>query len=685
MPFFSANELGFLLESAISTRSLLFGRAAHAHILRTLQIPLPPSLSNHLINMYSKLDLPNAAHLVLLQTPPQSRSVVTWTALISGHVQNGHFTTALLHFSRMRSEGIYPNDFTFPCAFKASASLRLAVVGKQLHAMALKSALISDSFVGCSCFDMYMKTGLRDEATKLFDEMPERNIAMWNANISNAVLDGKPSTAVDAFIQFRKIGGEPDPITFCVFLNACSDASYLELGRQLHGYVNRSGFDRNLSVCNGLIDFYGKCKEVEDARMVFDDMEKRNTISWCSLISAYEQNYEEENACGMFLEARKKGVEPTDFMVSSVISACAGMAGLEFGRSIHALAVKACVEGNVFVGSALVDMYGKCGSIEDSEQAFYEIPERNLVSWNAMIGSYAHQGFADMALVLFQDMMSLGQVVPNYVTLVCVLSACSRAGAVKMGMKIFESMKKKFQIQPGAEHYACVVDLLGRAGMVEHAYEFIMKMPIHPTISVWGALLNACRVYKKPELGKIAANKLFELDPKDSGNHVLLSNLFASTGRWEEADLVRKEMKDVGIKKGTGYSWITVKNNVHIFQAKDTSHEMNSKIQEMLVKLGNDMKAAGYVPDIGFALFDVEEEEKMSEVGYHSEKIALAFGLIVIPRGVPIRITKNLRICGDCHSAFKFISGIVGREIIVRDNNRFHRFKDRQCSCRDYW
>lgn len=431
----------------------------------------------------------------------------------------------------MRKDCISPNDFTFPCAFKATASLQLPVVGKQLHTLALKSAQIFDSFVGCSCFDMYMKTGLRDEARKVFEEMPERNIAMWNANISNAVLDGKPSVAVDVFIQFRRTGGDPDPITFCVFFNACSDALYLELGRQLHGYVIQRGFDRNLSVCNGLIDFYGKCKEVETARTIFDGMEKRNAVSWCSLVSAYEQNYEEENACQAFLDARREGVEPTDFMVSSVISACAGMAGLELGRSIHALAVKACVEGNVFVGSALVDMYGKCGSIENSQQAFYEMPERNLVTWNAMIGGYAHQGFADMALALFQDLVSCGEVVPNYVTLVSVLSACSRAGEVKMGMEIFESMKERFRIQPGAEHYACLVDLLGRAGMVERAYEFIKEMPIRPTISVWGALLNACRVYKKPELGKIAAKNLFELDPKDSGNHVLLSNLFASTGR----------------------------------------------------------------------------------------------------------------------------------------------------------
>ncbi|GLT78532.1 hypothetical protein SLA2020_500640 [Shorea laevis] len=686
MPFLNPNSFAVLLESAVSIQSPLLGRATHAQILKTLAHPLPSFLSNHLINMYSKLDIPELAHLVLQLTPSQDRSVVTWTTLISGHVQHGYFASALLHFSDMRREHISPNDFTFPCAFKASAFLRMPRVGKQLHALALKSAQIFDVFVGCSCFDMYLKTGLRNDAGKLFDEMPEKSITAWNAYISNAVLDGRPRQAVEAFLELRRAGGKPDSITFCAFLNVCADAQYLELGKQLHSFVIRSGFDGSLSLSNGLIDFYGKCKDVKSSRMVFDSMEKRNDVSWCSMAAAYEQNNEEENACLVFLQAMDAGVEPKDFMLSSVLSACAGVAGLELGGSVHALAVKACVEGNIFVGSALVDMYGKCGSIEDSERSFYEMPERNLITWNAMIGGYAHQGQSDSALALFQAMTSGSHgVVPNYVTFVCVLSACSRAGAVKIGMEIFESMKERYGIEPGAEHYACVVDMLGRAGMVECAYEFIRKMLIPPTISVWGALLNACRVFGKPELGKIAAEKLFQLDPKDSGNHVLLSNMFAAAGRWEEADLVRKEMKDVGIKKGAGFSWITVKNRVHVFQAKDTSHERNSEIQAMLAKLRREMKAAGYTPDTNFALYDIEEEEKISEVGYHSEKLALAFGLIAIPAGVPIRITKNLKICGDCHSAFKFISGIVGREIIVRDNNRFHQFKDGHCSCRDYW
>ncbi|XP_016474252.1 pentatricopeptide repeat-containing protein At4g14850-like [Nicotiana tabacum] len=686
MPFLSAHALGSLIESAVSTQSLLLGRAVHAHITRTLEPPFPPFLSNHLINLYSKLDAPDSAQLLLSLTPTRYRSVVTWTALIAGSVQSGHFTSALLHFSNMRRECVQPNDFTFPCLFKASAFLHSPVTGQQLHALALKTSLIEDVFVGCSAFDMYCRTGLREYARKVFDEMPQRNIATWNACISNSVLDGRSYDAALKFVELLRVGEEPpNSITFCVFLNACSDGLYLKLGRQLHGYVIRLGFRSDVSVLNGLIDFYGKCHEVKYSELVFDEINERNGVSWCTMLAVYEQNDIWEKAFMVFLKARKEDIKPTEFMISSALSACAGMAVLELGRSIHGLAVKSC-KSNVFVGSALVDMYGKCGNIEDCESAFYEMPERNLITWNAVMGGYAHQGYADMALNLFEEMTSESHdVVPNYVTLVCVLTACSRAGTVKIGMDIFESMRKKYGIQPGPEHYACVVDMLARAGLVERAYEFIKKMPVPPTVSVWGALLGACRVYGKPELGKVAADNLFQLDPKDSGNHVILSNMFAAAGRWEEANLVRKEMKDVGIKKGAGFSWISVKNCVHIFQAKDTIHERYPEIQAMLAKLKRDMKAAGYTADTNFALYDLEEEEKESEVWYHSEKIALAFGLIAIPRGVPIRITKNLRVCVDCHSAIKFISGITGREIIVRDNNRFHCFKDYQCSCRDYW
>ncbi|ESW15257.1 hypothetical protein PHAVU_007G057700 [Phaseolus vulgaris] len=681
----SPNLLGSLLESAVSTHSSLLGRAVHALILRTHDTPLSSFLCNHLVNMYSKLDRLNSAELLLSLTNP--RTVVTWTSLISGCVHNRRFTSAFLHFSNMRRESVLPNDFTFPCVFKASGSLHMPFTGKQLHALALKGGNILDVFVGCSAFDMYSKTGLRVEARNMFEEMPHRNLATWNAYISNAVQDGRCLDAVAAFKKFLCEGGEPNAITFCVFLNACADMVSLELGIQVHGFIVRSRYREDVSVSNGLIDFYGKCGDIVSSEMVFSTIGggRRNVVSWCSMLAALVQNHEEERACTVFLKARKE-VEPTDFMISSVLSACAELGGLELGRSVHALAVKACVEENIYVGSALVDLYGKCGSIEKAEQVFREMPEKNLVTWNAMIGGYAHLGDVDMALSLFEEMtLSSFGITPNYVTLVSVLSACSRAGAVERGLHIFESMRGRYGIEPGAEHYACIVDLLGRSGLVDRAYEFIKRMPILPTISVWGALLGSCKMHGKTKLGKIAAEKLFQLDPDDSGNHVVFSNMLASAGRWEEATIVRKEMRDVGIKKNVGYSWVAVKNRVHVFQAKDSSHENNSEIQAMLAKLRGEMKKAGYVPDTNLSLFDLEEEEKASEVWYHSEKIALAFGLIALPHGVPIRITKNLRICADCHSAIKFISKIVGREIIVRDNNRFHHFKNGWCSCKDYW
>ncbi|CAM8975040.1 unnamed protein product [Rhodiola kirilowii] len=680
------DSLASVIESAVAANSQLRGRAAHALIIKTLFSPFPSFISNFLVHMYSKLDFLTCAYRVLSLTPRQNRNVVTWTSLISGAVQNGHFALALFYFSKMRQDSVSPNDFTFPCVLKASGSIGSVSSGKQLHCLAVKVGEAPDVFVGCSVFDMYCKTGLREDALKMFDDMPHRNVATWNAYLSNAVLAGKQPTAVTGFVRFLLEGYQPNSITFCAFLNACSDLLWIQPGRQLHGIVIKGGFEDETTVCNGLIDFYGKCKDITSSELIFSRMDDRSDVSWCSMVAAYVQNEKEEMACRVFLQARAAGIQPSDYLISIVANACAGLTGLELGRSVHGLAVKACVEENIFVGSAFVDMYGKCGSIEESEKAFRYLPEKNLITWNAMIGGYAHQGHANMALTLFSEMTAgIQKVIPNFVTLVCVLSACSRGGMVKVGMDIFNSMKRRFGIEPGVEHYACVVDMLGRAGMVEQAYEFIRKMPICPSISVWGALLGACKVYGKTELGKVAADNLFQLDPKDSGNHVLLSNMLAAAGRWEEADVVRKDMKDVGIKKGVGCSWITIKNEVHVFQAKDNKHKRNYEIQAMLEELRMKMKVAGYVPDTKFALYDLEEEEKVSEVWFHSEKIALAFGLIVVPPGIPIRITKNLRICGDCHSAIKFISGILGREVIVRDNNRFHHFKDYKCSCNDYW
>ncbi|CAI9776509.1 unnamed protein product [Fraxinus pennsylvanica] len=263
MPFLRPKLLASLVESAVSTRSILLGRAAHAQIIKTLGLGLDAFLSNHLINMYSKLDRPILAQLVLSRTPAHVRSVVTWTSLISGHVQNGHFDAALYQFLKMRSDSIHPNDFTLPCLFKASAAICSPLLGQQFHSLALILGLINDEFVACSAFDMYSKTGNLTHASKLFDEMPYRNIATWNACISNAVLNGRPLEAIYMFIELLQGNQEaPNSITFCAFLNACSDGKLLVQGQQLHGYVIKGGYEADISVLNGLIDFYGKSREI---------------------------------------------------------------------------------------------------------------------------------------------------------------------------------------------------------------------------------------------------------------------------------------------------------------------------------------------------------------------------------------------------------------------------------------
>lgn len=674
------------VESAVAAGCPRLGRAAHCAILRSLSPSVPSFICNHLVNMYSKLDLPIPAAAVLALHPDPS--VVSWTALIAGLVQNGRFSAALSQFALMLRTAVFPNDFTFPCAFKAAAALPSPPAGRQLHAMALKSGLVSDVFVACSALDMYCKTALKTDARKLFDEMPQKNIVAWNAVMSNAVLEARPADAAEAFLALRRHPDcYPNSITLCAFLNACAGAGdgHLPAGEQLHGFVVRSGFEADVSVGNALIDFYGKTRLPAAARRVFDGISLRNDVSWCSMIAAYAQNAAEAEAFAVFLAARREGLRPSDFMLSSVLTTCAGLAGLDLGRALHAAAVRSRAAGSVFVGTALVDMYGKCGSVADAERAFQCLPTKNLVSWNAMVGSYAQQGLAQPALKALHAMTLPGGTAPNHVTLVCAMAACSRGGLVEEGLELFETMAEKYAIAPTLEHYACAVDLLGRAGREEAAYELIGKMPMAPSASVWGALLGACRMHGKVELGKTAAERLLELDPGDSGNLVLLSNMLAAAGRWEEATEVREEMKVAGVKKGPGCSWVSWRHEVHVFHAKDGKHERDAEIRAELGRLEREMRAAGYSPETRWALYDVEEEEKEGEVREHSEKLAVAFGLLWVPAPAPVRVTKNLRVCGDCHAAIKLISAIANREIVLRDNVRFHHFAQGRCSCGDYW
>ncbi|CAN1270388.1 Pentatricopeptide repeat-containing protein At4g14850 [Linum perenne] len=516
------------LNACADTLNLVLGKQLHGFVMRS-GFESDVSVSNGLIDFYGKCKEVGLAEMVF--DGMERRNLVTWGSMVATYEQNGEKEKACIAFMKCRKLGIEPTDYVISSVVSACAELAGMELGRSVHALAVKSCVDADVYVGSALVDMYGKCGSIHDAEQTFREMPEKNLFAWNAMISGYAHQGHADMAIRLFreMKCRKLGIEPTDYVISSVVSACAELAGIELGRQVHALSVKIGLISDVFVGCGLIDFYGKCKEVGLAEMVFDGMERRNLVTWGSMVATYEQNGEKEKACIAFMKCRKLGIEPTDYVISSVVSACAELAGIELGRSVHALAVNSCVDADVYVGSALVDMYGKCGSIHDAEQTFREMPEKNLFAWNAMISGYAHQGHADMAIGLFREMASV--VAPNYVTFVCVLSACSRGGAVETGMDVYESMMKKYGIEAGPEHYACVVDMLARSGLVERAYDFVQKLPIRPTISIWGALLNACRVHGKPEIGKIAADNLFELDPKDSGNHVLLSNMFAVAGR----------------------------------------------------------------------------------------------------------------------------------------------------------
>ncbi|KAG0461207.1 hypothetical protein HPP92_021504 [Vanilla planifolia] len=502
-----------------------------------------------------------------------------------------------------------------------------------------------DVFTWTAMLSGYAQNGMLDEARMVFDEMPERNSVSWNAMIS-------------AYVQHRKMVEAEELFN----VMPC----------------------RNISSWNTMVTGYGQAGMIDEARRIFDKMEDRDAISWSAMIAGYTQSGHGEDALHLFIEMVRNGARMNRSSFTCLFSTCADIAVLECGMQVHGRLVKAGYGLGCFVGNALLAMYFKCGSIDEAYIAFCEISKKDVVTWNTMIAGYARHGFGDKALEVF-DLMRKTGTKPDEVTMVGVLSACSHTGLVNKGIDFFHSMHQDFGLKPRAEHYTCLIDLLGRAGRLAEAKSLMKDLPFQPDATMWGALLGASRIHHDTDLGKKSAEKIFELEPDNAGMYVLLSNLYASSGSWAEVGKLRVMMRDKGVKKVPGFSWIEVNNKVHNFSVGDTVHPEKAKIYAFLEELDLKMKKAGYVPSTKLVLHDVEEEEKEHMLKYHSEKLAVAYGILNMTPTRPIRVIKNLRVCEDCHNAIKCISLIENRLIILRDSNRFHHFRGGSCSCRDYW
>ncbi|WOG85545.1 hypothetical protein DCAR_0104736 [Daucus carota subsp. sativus] len=594
---------------------------------------------------------------------------------------------------------------------------------KQLHAHIIRKGLNQSCYVVTKLLRMLSNVGVPVDkyAHHVFDQVPQRNSFIWTALIRGYCVQGLIREAVGLYGLMRMEGMAPVSFTFSALLKACSlgEDVNVGLGMQIHGQiVGVGGFDCDLVVWNTMIDMYVKCGFLGCGRRVFDEMVVRDVISWTSLIVAYArtgdmdsakelfdelpvkdmvawtamvtgyaQNARPREALNLFKRMQDGNVETDEVTLVGVISACAQLGAAKYAGWVRNIAEESGYRptSNVVVGSAFVDMYSKCGNVEEAYSIFKRMRERNVYSFSSMIVGFAMHGHATEAINLFEEMVKT-KIKPNRVTFVGVLTACSHAGLTEQGEQYFKMMQSCYGVVPDADHYACMVDLRGRSGRLEGALQLIKTMPVKPHGGVWGALLGACRIHGDPDIAQIAANSLFELEPNSIGNYILLSNIYASAGRWEDVARVRKAVRMKGLKKNPACSFVEGKDGViHEFLAGDLTHPRSSQIKRELENLLHKLKFHGYQPVLSSVPYDVDDKEKMRILMAHSEKLAFSYGLLTVASCSTITIVKNLRICEDCHLFMCGASLVTGRKIIIRDNMRFHHFHDGACSCNNFW
>lgn len=637
-------------------------------------------VSSTLVDMYSKCGLADDALKVFMRI--RNPDIVAWTSMISCLDQQGRKQEAANLFLLMRDIDLRPNQYTLSSLVSTAADLN-PQYSESIHCAVFKYGFQFDTSVNNALITTYMKIGYVENGCRVFDSMSNRDLVSWNALFSGFHDNETCDQGLRIFNQMLLEGFKPNMQTFISILRSCSSLSNVSFGKQIHAHIIKGKLD-DVFVGTALIDMYVKCRCLEDAEVVFTRLKERDVFTWTVIISGYVQTDQGEKAIQCFGKMRKEGVKPNEFTLASCLRGCSGIANLENGRQLHSFAIKSGQCDDIFVASAIVDMYGKCGCIDNAETSFKGLDFRDTVAWNTMICGYSQHGKGEKALEAFQIMLVEGAV-PDEVTFLGILSACSHMGLVEEAKKYFNSMSEVYGIIPNIEHYACIIDTLGRAGKFDQIEGLIDNMDIEPNALIWETVLGACKIHGKVEFGERAAEKLFELEPEIDSNYILLSNIFAANGRWGDVSKIRALMSSRGVKKEPGCSWVEVGAQIHVFLSQDGSHPKILEIYEKLEELDQKRTSVAYIPNEVEAHHSVNGKERSQNLFHHSERLALAFALISDKPNKTIRIFKNHRICEDCHDFMKNISGILNRQIVVRDIKRFHHFQQGTCSCQDYW
>ncbi|KAM1022650.1 hypothetical protein ACFX2I_043538 [Malus domestica] len=723
-----ASTFHFLIHAYSRLLAFRHGTEIHGRILKN-GLGDNRSLVKNLMGLYSKCGKLDEVRQLFEVFP--ERDVVSWNTMISCNVRMGMCYEALSLFQEMQADGVKPDGITMLSLVLACAKLRDLETGEELHRYIEENGLeIGGNLMNCMV-DMYVKCGRMDKALELvgrgsseidvvlgtimvggyvksneicaarllFDQMAEKNLISWMTMISGYVQGGYYKESLELFRQMRETDLIPDDVLMVTVLSACVHVGDSGLGRSIHGLVVKYGMNVERFLGNALIDLYAKCErlseaclvfeqlpcksviswnsmldafcrsgDVRKARLFFNEIPEKDVVSWNTMINCYSMSHRFGEVFGLFRKMQSSNVQPDNVTLVSVLSSCASVAALNHGIWVHVYIKKKHIEVDNMLGTALIDMYGKCGSIEKAYEIFSEMTERNVFVWTAMIAAHAMEGQATKAIDLYTKMEALS-IKPDHVTFVALLSACSHGGLVNEGYRYFNKMSNVYNIVPKIQHYGCMVDLLGRVGCLDEAVKFIENMPIKPDISIWSSLLRACGSHRNVTLAEKAFQQLIEIDPQSDSAYALLSNIYEKAGRLDDVSWARKKLHELGVRKQPGCSLIEQDGNVHAFTAWDFSDPQSAEIYAMLDEIKR--------------LLQKQKPEETS--AYHSERLAVAFGLISNPPRTPIRVVNNLQICRDCHSAMKLISQAYNREIVIRDNYRFHRFVDGNCTCKDCW
>ncbi|CAH9113693.1 unnamed protein product [Cuscuta epithymum] len=651
---------------------LNMGRHIHAHVAR-FGIFSNIDVVNAMISMYMKCGEIAPARKLFDEMP--LRDTISWNATISGYFENMEYSEGLTLFFLMRESGFCPDLVTLTSVISACKVVCDVRLGMSLHGYVAKTEYKEELSLYNSLIQLYSSIGNLGESLKIFGRVKKhKDVVTWTTMISAYQKNGLPEMAIETYEKMQVDGVVPDEVTMVPVITACASLGLLEMGIKLNEIAEGMGFVKYVTVSNTLIYLYSKCGDIDKALQVFHQIPTKDVISWTSIIWGLHINNRDLEALVFFRQMK----DPNPVTLISSLSACSGMGALMSGKEIHGYVMRNGVDFDGFLPNALLNLYIRCGKTGPAMNLFNNNLQRahDISAWNIMLTGYARFGKGRPAVELFSRMVD-SNIKPDEITFLSLLCACSRTGMVSEGLEYFKNMESEFVVKPNLKHYACVVDLLGRAGKLEEAYDFIQRMSVMPDSAIWGALLNSCRTHKNLKLGEIAAKHILEADELNFGYYTLLSRLYTDFEKCDEVIKLKKLMREKGMDFHPGCCWIEVKGKVHAFLSGDISHPQIKEINEVLRSFYDKMKVERNPVD----------EAKGELFCGHSERLAIAYGLINTLPGMPISVTKNLCTCRGCHDMIKFISMAVRRQICVRDCEGLHCFKDGSCSCGDegYW